>query len=546
MDKRKSQEDAAPFRPGLSRMRGALANAGRAVRTSLAARCLAVVVAYALVLTAAMTILGRAGDALFTNAFPSMDTVIEYDDALKQDDFAALQSPELHNSQIIIFDADGARLYASSEKVATKVFASDLSFISDYDESTFYEVFQEYAEDGLRYRILWCVYDDQDGSSKTMISWCELDEGLHIVAGDLFPGRSALTQREFDLIKGVYDAQLSVERYDYVTDAGDFRSLVLLAPLVSGARYQSVLDSAGRLALLGVPIVLVVTAAAAWTLVRMARRAARPLDDAIDAYRRGDEDASTRSRVPSELVHTYDNFTALMDELRASRLERQRIIADVSHDLKTPLTVIRGYAQAFCEGLVPPEKQEAYHRAIAERAVAASELIDALSSYAQMEHPSFEPELVRRDVAALVRSVASSAEPAVEQAGDTLEVDASGEVLALIDDQLFRRMLANLIDNAWAHNDAGIRIRVSCCIDAVRDVVVVTVADTGTGFPPELAARAFEPFVTENVARAAEGGTGLGLSIARRAVELMAGSIRVDERPAVPWGAVLVVELPRA
>ena len=85
----------------------------------------------------------------------------------------------------------------------------------------------------------------------------------------------------------------------------------------------------------------------------------------------------------------------------------------------------------------------------------------------------------------------------------------------------------------------------SCAPAGEGDAVQVRVADTGAGFAPEIAAHAFEPFVTSNAARSSDGGTGLGLSIARRAVELMGGSIRLEE-PCAPWGAVVTVELPAA
>ncbi|WP_270403514.1 sensor histidine kinase [Candidatus Collinsella stercoripullorum] len=526
--------------------RARLRGAWEAVRTSLAVRCLAVVVAYALAVMALFSGIGAVGEAMLDNAFPSMETVLEREAELARDDFAALQSPAFENCLVTVFDGRGARLYASNEKAARKVRSTDLPLINGYEENAFYEVFRERADDGsTRYRIMLCTYDEQSDYSKVVESWCVLDEGLQIVEGDLFSGRTALTQREFDFITGIYDAQMTVERLDYRTENGASRTLVLVAPMVSDTRYQQVLNDVSGISLLGAPIVVALTAVAAWALVRVARGAARPLDRAIDAYRRGDEEAAAGERVPTELMRTYGNFTDLMDELAASRRERQRIVADVSHDLKTPLTVIRGYAQAFAEGRVPPEKERAYLRAIAERSIAATELIDTLVSYAKMEHPEYEPALVRADVSELVRAVARRAEPSVEQAGCSLEVDAAPGALAEVDRELFERVLLNLVDNAWSHNAAGTRIRVSCAPAGEGGAVQVRVADTGAGFAPEIAAHAFEPFVTSNAARSSDGGTGLGLSIARRAVELMGGSIRLEE-PCAPWGAVVTVELPAA
>ncbi len=573
----------------------------RMLGKSLAARCFLCVVVYAFALLAIASAVGAASNALFDNAFPSMETVLAHEDDLARDAFDGLRSSDLENCKIVIFDASGTRLYASSETAAASIRASDLAMINDYEESTFYEVFQETVDSEVRYRIMLCAYEASSDYNETVRAWCTLDADLTILEGTLFSGRDALTEREFDFIRGVYNAQMSIERLDYRTEDGAARTLVLAAPLVNDVRYQQILDEVQQLGLYAVPAVLVATVVAAWCLIRLVRNSTRPLNHAIDAYRH-DEATDARAgeaQMVSEYIPVYRNFTELMDELRAARREQQRMIADVSHDLKTPLTVIRGYAKAFCDGKVPPEKADDYHRAMNDKAVQAAELIDALFSYARMEHPEFEAQLVRVDANALVREAALRVLPAVEQAGDALEVcvegacasvggvgaeyaaasAAEGDTPAIsalaetalhddarraacdgeccvgrgaesaplmveVDVQLFRRTLLNLIGNACAHNAAGIRIRVSCA--ARRDRVVVTVADTGAGFPPEIAARAFEPFVTENTARTAGGGTGLGLAIARRCVELMGGAIYLDDHPTAPWAAEVVIELPRA
>ena len=106
-----------------------------------------------------------------------------------------------------------------------------------------------------------------------------------------------------------------------------------------------------------------------------------------------------------------------MSRLRAARDDQRRMVASVSHDLKTPLTVIRGYAQALCEGLVPPDRVDAYHRVIHERALAAADLLEEFSAYARMEHPEHALELVRADVRDLVAASVDEARPLAEQRG---------------------------------------------------------------------------------------------------------------------------------
>lgn len=522
-------------------------------RRSLALRCLGCLFVYALALSVMIAGIGAASDAVFDGAFPSMLTVLEQEDALLQDDFGALSTRRLSRCHLAIFDGAGRRLYASSE-TAAGLRASDLAVIDNFGESSFYEVF---LEEDSSYRIMRCGYDGGDGLAKVVEAWCVLDEDLRIVEGDLFPGREALTPREFDFIKGAYDARMSVTRWDYETEGGDPRTLVLATPLVSDAGYERVADEAARLWLLAVPGALVATALCALAVAWQVRRASRPLDRAISACREGGGDApaplapADEAGVPVELVPIYEGFSDLMGRLRAARDDRQRLIADVSHDLKTPLTVIRGFSQALCEGRVPAGREGAYLRAIHEKSLVASELLDALSAYARMEHPEYRPTLVREDVCALVAAAAEEALPQAERAGCELEVEvAPGEGCeAMVEPGLFRRMVLNLVENACAHNPGGTRVRVCCGRAQAEDgspVVAISVTDTGAGLPPEIAARAFEPFVTGDAARPSGGGTGLGLAIVRRAAELMGGTARVEGRPAPPWVTEFVVELPLA
>ena len=93
-----------------------------------------------------------------------------------------------------------------------------------------------------------------------------------------------------------------------------------------------------------------------------------------------------------------DNFSHLLDQLAEVQKEkdeiyreRQRMITDISHDLKTPLTVIQGYAKAFMEDMIPEDKKEKYLTAIYNRSVLATQLIDTLFEYMRMEHPGYRP-----------------------------------------------------------------------------------------------------------------------------------------------------------
>ena len=119
-------------------------------RTSIAFR----IVAYAAALAGLFWAVNVAGDRLLTNAFPSIETVLAHGDDLLGDRFDALQTSDLENSQIVIFDGDGKRLYASTIEAGQRIRATDLPLINEYGDRNYYEVFEEPTEDGMHYRIL--------------------------------------------------------------------------------------------------------------------------------------------------------------------------------------------------------------------------------------------------------------------------------------------------------------------------------------------------------------------------------------------------------
>ena len=259
----------------------------------------------------------------------------------------------------------------------------------------------------------------------------------------------------------------------------------------------------------------------------------------------GGESPDGMHRVPAELVPTYDNFLERMEELKAAQNDKQRIVSDISHDLKTPLTVIRGYAQAFEDGCVPPEKAGEYLRAMKEKTDEASQLIDSLFLYAKTNHPSYIPQLVRMDVCEAVRRIAVEMLPTIEQRACRLDAAIPDDpIWVRADGSLLARVLGNLINNACVHNPGGVTVRLTS--KRTESEAVIAVADDGAGIPESIRDHVFEPFVTSNDARESGKGTGLGLSIAKRFIDLQGGTIAVSAQPEEDFETEIVVTLPLA
>ena len=511
---------------------------------SLTFRCTVCMIVYAAVLIGLFSFVGMLVDKKLNEAFPTIDTLTEHDEALANDRFNELEQALPDNCDLLVFSGLGEKLFSTSAAASAMVTSADLPIIASSEtDRQFYEVLEWESESGEKlYEILLCIADG-NSHAKIVRESCVCTEDGTIIRGNLFPGRLSLSQRELSLVRGMYDAQRTIQKHEYKTAMGELRTLVIVAPVIGESAYNSIVAQAGRIWLFAIPFALAATLVAVTILARMVRRTARPLDQAIDARRRSHKSISLQKPLPIELRSTYDNFIGLMDQLDSMSEDKQRIITDVSHDLKTPLTVISGYTQAFMDGCVPDSKRDEYVRSMHERAVAATQLIDKLVTYAKSEHPSFTASPAPCDLFEQMRLLLVRWQPDIENAGDYLEVDIPDDTLVVsLDWSLMERAIDNLIGNACKHNPPGTTIRVTCM--KIGSHAVISIADTGKGIPDDLRLTAFDPFVTSNAARSSDKGTGLGLAIASSFVRLNGGTVGFSETVPHPYRTKAVIKLP--
>jgi len=228
-------------------------------------------------------------------------------------------------------------------------------------------------------------------------------------------------------------------------------------------------------------------------------------------------------------------------ERRAAEIRRE-FVANASHELKTPLTSIRGYAETLLHGgLTDEEHREGFVETIRTQAERLEGLVDDLLSLADLERPDADLDLKDWDLGGVVRELAESFQDLASRRGLRLEVDAPPGVWVRCDRKRLELALRNLIDNAIKYTEEGwVRARVI----ATDGVARVEVADSGRGIPAEHIPRLFERFYRVDQGRSrALGGTGLGLSIVKHAVQLHGGTSGVESR--VGGGTTFWFEIPR-
>ncbi|QYG92174.1 HAMP domain-containing histidine kinase [Iamia sp. SCSIO 61187] len=222
----------------------------------------------------------------------------------------------------------------------------------------------------------------------------------------------------------------------------------------------------------------------------------------------------------SMLTHIEEAFAASA----ASEARLRRFVADASHELRTPITTIRGYAELHRRGgLEDPEARSSAMARTEQEAVRMGRLVDDLLLLARLDQGRpLEAEPV--DLGALAADARDDA--AVAHPDHPVALDAAAGCTVVGDDHRLRQVVANLVGNAVTHTPAGTAVTVRVARADDRRHVLLEVADDGPGMPPELAERAFERFARGDVARSrAAGSTGLGLSIVQAIVAAHGGSV---------------------
>jgi two-component system, OmpR family, phosphate regulon sensor histidine kinase PhoR len=224
---------------------------------------------------------------------------------------------------------------------------------------------------------------------------------------------------------------------------------------------------------------------------------------------------------------------AALDLTDVRRLEtiRRDFVANVSHELKTPLTVIGGFAETLAEPDVPATQRETFARTILANVRRMQRIVDDLLDLSRIESGGWVPAPVRVDVASIAAEALSSCRDTAIDKGVALSVAVGPDAASLhADPTAVRQVIANLVDNAIRYTPRDGRVTVFSERDG--DGVWIGVRDTGIGIAAEHVPRIFERFYRVDPARSREaGGTGLGLSIVRHLAEAHGGRVRAESAP---------------
>ena len=249
--------------------------------------------------------------------------------------------------------------------------------------------------------------------------------------------------------------------------------------------------------------------------------------------------------------HAQDNIGAvivLSDVTHFRRLEtiRRDFVANVSHELKTPITSIKGFVETLLDGaLSNPDDAERFLRIVATQADRLNSIIEDLLSLSKIEQSERAADLVVEQVAVndMLQAVLYDCQSKAAQREIDVRVDCDPDLTAQINAPLLEQAVTNLLDNALKYSEPGSEVLITAV--ATETEVTIAVSDHGCGIDAEHLPRLFERFYRVDKARSRKlGGTGLGLAIVKHIVQAHQGRITVDSTPGV--GSVFRIHLPLA
>jgi len=285
----------------------------------------------------------------------------------------------------------------------------------------------------------------------------------------------------------------------------------------------------------GLLIGLAAFALAIMVLRRVASRASR-LVDAAHRIEAGDYSARVPVRGPSELRSLARAFNAMSSRLESDEAHRRSVIADVAHELRTPITIIRGQAEGIVDGIYPADAEQVGPILAATETLEV--LVEDLRTLALAESGSLRLEREPVDVAVLVNETLDAFRATAAGAGVALVEAVAPETPAIDGDPArLRSALNNLLANALRYTARGGAVTVAAA-PAAPGMMRVSVHDDGDGIPPDLLPRVFDRFVKDPSSH----GSGLGLAIVRDIVEAHGGTVSAQSAPG--QGTTIALTLP--
>lgn len=468
---------------------------------------------------------------------PRTDHPVGEQEKLADEDYGSLSMKKLLGTEgyFDVYTAAGERLYTDYDAFESSYTPEEIRLIPEYNTAVRYEEKRYETEDGKRRILVTESRREEDTGYQENVAYFLFDENLNLLESNISFPFSRITERELRLLTAVTDNGYSTYKYSFQTKDGADRILLMHIRRMDARRIR-------RLTVfkqIFIPVcALILMGATLFFALWMHRRVREPLailKKGIQDFADGNRDTVISYQGPKEFEAIFDSFNRMAVRLKESEsakehliMEKQRMLADISHDLKTPITVIQGYVKAVSDGLTDEEMQKQYLNTIVKKAESLTDMINTFHDYSKLEHPEFTLVREKQDLAEYLREYLAEKYDEIDLSGFILEVEIPEETVPYsFDGVQMKRVFDNIISNSLRHNPPGTVIYVT--LQQSDKAIRIEIGDSGVGIPQELQDTLFDPFTVGDESRNTKQGSGLGLAVAHKIIELHGGALFLEK-----------------
>ena len=433
-----------------------------------------------------------------------------------------------------ILDKEQQLIYSDTEEQRTYT-PKEISYIPAYGTSLTYEATEYSTKDNEKQILITCKRHEWDTGYEDNVSYMILNEKYQVISTTADTDIRQFSKIELDYLTGKDRTGYEICKYEYTGNDGEKYTLLMHIKGMDRQRYRQLLSLWRIFIPLYIAVYVIITIGFTVYIHRKVKEPLDLLNEGILNFAEGERETELSYRGPKEFETIFSSFNKMARQLRESEeakerliMEKQRMMADISHDLKTPITVIAGYAKAVFDGLGDPETQKQYLGTIIQKADNLTRQINTFYDYSKLEHPEFALVKKKQDFAEFLRTYLAGRYDEIELAEFRLEVEIPEEqILHSFDEVQFGRVLDNILANALKHNPKGTTIYIT--LQQTERTIQIEVGDNGVGIPEEIKEQLFDPFTVGDDSRHNRQGSGLGLAVAAKIVELHGGALFLEK-----------------
>ena len=498
-----------------------------------------------IIITSAILINNVSNYLIFGDYDAILGLTKKYQNYLKEEKFNKLNLKEItgEDGTIEILDENYNLIYSLGKDINKEKYNEDeINAIPNYrKDDTYLNIYDYYSENGESYKLIIAESYYSEGvisnSLKSTSKWFKvLDKNLNVILeSDNAPAKKNYTEKEIIYMRGYYNNGLFIEKYQYINNDGIKRTAIIKSRELYTNSFFKKMNILTKIdfVVFGIAYIILVVIFV-FVLRSKFYEPLEKLNKAMELLTEGKRKKPVDYSGPREFVDICDRFNIMVSKLEDSENQRkklmndkERMMADISHDLKTPITSIQGYAKALSDGIIVDEDKDKYIKIIYEKSKKLTELINIFHEYSKLEHPDFNLIFEKVDLSEYLRAYIALKYEDIVESGFNIEVDIPEEEMEIkIDKVQLQRVFDNILGNSIKHNEKGTNIYVS--LKEKNDIYEIIIADDGKGISKDIANNIFEAFTVGDESRNSKQGSGLGLAIAKTIVDLHGGTIELE------------------